>query len=74
MSIAVKICLMSIYIMNNKGGQSIEQNGKKEAEYNNMNAILVELRSHHDEFKTFKLQSTSLKSQINEMTCKTKRS
>ena len=29
----VKISLMSVYIMNDKGGRSIEQNGKKEAEY-----------------------------------------
>ena len=53
--------------MTDKGDRSTRLKEKKEAENSDMNAILAELRSHRDEFKTLKSQSASLKSQINEV-------
>ena len=47
--------------MSDKGDHSTWQKEKKQCEKSNMNAILAELRLHHDEFKKLKSQNSSQK-------------
>lgn len=49
-----KISLTFVYNMTDKGDCSTRQKKKKEAECSDMNAIMAELRSHRDEFKTMR--------------------